>query len=81
MHRSVLVLGLILTVACLAQAGIKGAGIAILFGSPGNRLTRMKMRKRPKTPNFAGPWLPGINGTRTVSTLGWMAELRSEPGK
>ena len=29
MHRFVLVLGLILAVACLAQAGIKGAGIAL----------------------------------------------------
>ena len=29
MQRSVLVVGLILTVACLAQAGIKGAGIAL----------------------------------------------------
>ena len=29
MHRSVLVLGLILAVACLAQAGIKGTGIAL----------------------------------------------------
>ena len=29
MHRFVLVLGLILAVACLAQAGIKGTGIAL----------------------------------------------------
>ena len=70
MHRSVLVLGLILTVACLAQAGIKGAGIAILFGSPGNRLTRMKMRKPPKIPSFAGPWRPGRIGTGIASMLG-----------